>query len=72
MQSKYISCIKTGITTHTHTRVYIYIQNILVTYKSKALGNAEYISLPSTHDLLWPSVVAPDRVLCMGEIGFKY
>ena len=35
---------------------------------SGALGNGEYHSLPSLPGLLWLGVVAPDRVLSIGQI----
>ena len=31
-------------------------------------GMRDTPSLPSLRDLLWPAVVAPDRVLSMGQI----
>ena len=37
-----------------------------------ALGNAEYSSSAITPSLLWPGVVAPDRVLFMGQIELNY
>ena len=41
-------------------------------FDGEVWGMQSTSSLPSLPGQLWPRVVAPDRVLCMGEIELNY